>query len=44
MAAHGSHGGYTSGTAVWDDPIKVLKKEGINILKQSLIAAGVPVR
>lgn len=44
MAAHGSHGGYASGTAVWDDPIKVLKKDGINILKQSLIAAGVPVR
>ena len=43
-AAHGSHGGWVSGTAIWDDPILVLKKDGINILKQSLIAAGIPVR
>lgn len=44
MAAHGSHGGYTSGTAVWDDPMRIIKQEGFNILKQSLINAGIPVR
>lgn len=44
MAAHGSHGGYVSGTAVWDDPMRIIKQEGFNILKQSLIDAGIPVR
>lgn len=44
MAAYGSHGGYTSGTAVWDDPMRIIKQEGFNILKQSLINAGIPVR
>lgn len=43
-AAHGSHGGYKSGTAIWDDPMKILNKEAYNILKKSLIDAGIPMR
>lgn len=42
-AAHGSHGGYESGTAIWDDAIKVLNKEGYNILKNALIQNGIPI-
>lgn len=43
-AAHGSHGGYTSGTAIWDDPMKILNKEAYNMLKKALIDAGIPVK
>ena len=43
-AAHGSHGGYTSGTAIWDEPLAILNTEAINILKRELIAAGIPIR
>ena len=43
-AAHGSHGGYTSGTALWDDSLKVLNKEAYNMLKKALIDAGIPVK
>lgn len=43
-AAHGSHGGYTSGTAIWDDPMKILNKEAYNMLKKALIDAGIPIR
>lgn len=43
-AAHGSHGGYTSGTAIWDDPMKILNKEAYSMLKKALIAAGIPVK
>ena len=42
-AMHGSHGGYTSGTAIWDEPIAILNAEAINILKRELIAAGIPL-
>lgn len=38
------HGGYTGGTAIWTESMKVLNKEAIKILKEKLIAAGVPVR
>lgn len=43
-AAHGSHGGYKSGTAIWDDPMKILNKEAYNMLKKALIDAGIPVK
>ena len=43
-AAHGSHGGYTSGTAIFDDPVKILNKESRSMLKKALIDAGIPVR
>lgn len=43
-AAHGSHGGYISGTAIWDDPMKILNREAYHMLKQALIDAGIPVR
>ena len=43
-AAHGSHGGYTSGTAIWDDPMKILNKEAYSMLKKALLDAGIPVR
>lgn len=42
-AAHGSHGGYVSGTAVFDDPVEQLSSDYIEILKRSLIQAGIPV-
>ena len=40
----GSHGGYTAGTAIWDESEAVLNSDMINILKQSLISAGIPVK
>lgn len=43
-AAHGSHGGYKSGTAIWDAPMKILDKEALNMLKKALIDAGIPVK
>ena len=38
------HGGYESGTAIWTESMKILDKQAIGILKEKLIAAGVPVR
>lgn len=43
-AAYGSHGGKVGGTAIWADPLAILNTEAINMLKQSLIQAGIPVR
>ena len=43
-AAHGSHGGYTSGTALWDDSMAILNAEAINILKRMLINSGIPLK
>lgn len=43
-AAHGSHGGYVSGTAIWDTPIGILNAQGYNMLKRALIDSGIPVR
>ena len=43
-AAHGSHGGYRGGTAIWDEPNAILKKDVVNILKRMMIAAGLPVQ
>lgn len=43
-AAHGSHGGYKNGTAIWDDPMKIINAEAINTLKQMLISEGIPVK
>lgn len=33
-----------SGVSVWDDPVKKLDAEAINILKNMLIAEGVPIK
>lgn len=38
------HGDYAKGTAIWTESIKVLKKDGIELLKQELIKAGIPVK
>lgn len=38
------HGGYAGGTAIWTESMKILDKQAIKILKEKLIAAGVPVR
>lgn len=43
-AAHGSHGGWAGGTAIWDDPIAILNVEAYNILKRMLISEGIPIR
>ncbi len=43
-AAHGSHGGYKPGTAIWDEPIRLLNTEGYNILRRMLIDSGIPVK
>ena len=43
-AAHGSHGGYTSGTAIWDDSLPIVNKEIVNILRRTLIENGIPVK
>ena len=41
-AMTGSHGGYAAGTAIWDESETVLNSDMINILKRSLISAGIP--
>ena len=38
------HGGYADGTAIWTESMRVLDKEAINILKEKLIQAGIPVK
>lgn len=43
-AAHGSHGGYVNGTAIWDDPLIVLDANKRDMLKSALIDAGIPVK
>ena len=43
-AAHGYHGGKASGTAIWDEPIKILNREAINILKKWLIKYDIPLK
>ena len=44
-AAHGTHGGLkVGGTAIWDDPTKIINTEAINTLKQMLISEGIPVK
>lgn len=43
-AAHGSHGGYAPGTAVYYKPVGELTAKHVKILKDALIAAGIPVR
>lgn len=43
-AAHGSHGGYIGGTAVWDSPLKIIDAKAIEILKKHLISVGIPLR
>lgn len=43
-AAHGYHGGYKSGTAIYDDPIEILNTEAIKILKRMLIESGIPIK
>lgn len=42
-AAHGSHGGKVKGTAIWDEPLKELNKNGYKILKNVLIQNGIPI-
>ena len=44
MAGSKPHGGYKTGTQIWNESIKVLNKEAINILKEKLIDAGIPVK
>lgn len=43
-AAHGSHGGYIGGTALWDDSVAILNVEAYNILKRMLINSGIPIK
>ena len=43
-AAHGSHGGWTDGTAIFDLPLLELRSDLNEILKQELISAGIPVK
>lgn len=43
-AAHGSHGGKTSGTAIWDESFNVLNGNLYKILKRYLVANGIPVK
>lgn len=42
-AAHGSHGGYVHGTAIYDQPIEILNRSHMTMLKHCLIEAGIPV-
>lgn len=44
MTGNLPHGGYADGTAIWTESMKVLDKDGINILKEKLIQAGISVK
>lgn len=44
MTGSHPHGGYATGTAIWDKSLNILNKDAINILKEKLIQAGIPVR
>ena len=46
MIGEHPHGGWptTNETQIWTESMKVLNKDAINILKQELINAGIPVR
>ena len=44
MAAHGSHGGWKSGTAIWDEPLAIINSRWRNILKEMLLRQGVPIK
>lgn len=38
------HGGYAEGTQIWTESLNVLSKDKIDILRQALISAGIPIR
>lgn len=42
-ALHGSHGGYTRTAPIYGQSMNVLNAQAINILKENLIKAGIPV-
>lgn len=42
-AAHGSHGGWTNGTAIYDDPRDILNAEAISVFKNFMKQNGIPV-
>lgn len=44
MTGSRPHGGYATGTAIWNESMNVLSKEGIAILREKLMQAGVPIR
>ena len=43
VAAHGSHGGYAQGTAIFYDSDMEVFERHVDILKSALIQAGIPV-
>ena len=44
MTGNLPHGGYAEGTAIWTESMKILNKEAIDILKEKLIQAGIPIK
>jgi hypothetical protein len=44
LTSSNSHGGYASGTPVWNESMNILNREAFNMLKTALIDAGIPVR
>lgn len=46
MIGSAPHGGYVpaEGKPIWTESLKVLNQEAINILKQELIEAGIPIK
>ena len=44
MTGEYPHGGWADGTAIWTESMKVLSKQGIDLLKQELIKAGIPIK
>ena len=45
-AAKGSHGGYTTtvGGEIWDTPLQILDRQGLEQFRKSLIQAGIPLK
>lgn len=43
-AAHGSHGGYKPGVAIWDEPVAILQSQYMSLFKKAFHDAGLPVK
>jgi hypothetical protein len=44
MTGFRPHGGYATGTAIWEKSMNILSPNGVEMLKKELIKAGIPIR
>ena len=44
MTGYKPHGDYAKGTAIWTESMAILNRDTIELLKQELIRAGIPIK